>query len=263
MDPDIWPPLCYADDGVLEDNSTDTVNAIIIAPEYERPIKEAVDNCLRNAIHQYLMDASILPKSVSAAQRHVSELRAALCARDIDLTSEEYGAQPTLKRTIAKIRSCARLCKRGKLFMYFCGHGVSTSMASDNIAHGHLLLRGAEKVAWEQIDAALRAENFTGTLVQVLNTCHAGRPDPTPANASSVRSATLEGSDVPPYKVIRLTSSRWYDSQTQDQGVAAGEEILRFVRLQPPLPWSKWGEFFKVFEITDNVNSIPDEFCAF
>ena len=256
-----WPNLHFSD-VALEDNNEDAVSAIIIAPDYEKPLPGAADVELRSHIHRYLIDAGILKKGVAHAQSHISELRDALHARDIDLTSKEYGAQPTLKKTIEKIRSCARSCKRGKLFMYFCGHGISTSMAPIETAHGHLLLRGAEKLAWEQIDAALRAENFTGTLVQVLNTCHAGRPDPVPANASSVRSATLQCSDVPPYKVLRLTTSAWHDSQTQDQGVKAGEEILRFVRLQPPLPWSKWGKFFKVFRIPNNVN-IPDEFCAF
>ncbi len=130
--------------------------------------------------------------------------------------------------------------------MYFCGH----------TAHGHLLLRGAEKLSWEHIDAVLREENFAGTLVQVLNTCHAGGPDPIPT------SLTLQGSDVPPYTVIRLTSSNWHDSQTQDRGVEGGEEIVRFVRSQPPLPWSEWAEFFKVFRVPEHVN-IPSEFCAF
>jgi hypothetical protein len=70
-------------------------------------------------------------------------------------------------------------------------------------------------------------------------------------------------SDVPPYTVIRLTSSTWHDSQTQGRGVEAGDEVVRFVRSQPPLPWSEWGEFFKVFKVPENLDNIPSEFCAF
>lgn len=257
MDPDMWPPMCYAYDS--ENDACDSTEAIIVAPQYEMPIptREEVNVELRSTIHQYLMDASVLPKSVSTAQKHVEELYNIIQNKGIRCTSIRHSVEATTKNVLDRLRCCAKTCRNGTVFMYFCGHEAGAAMVSDDTVHGHLLLRGAEKLAWEHIDAVLREENFTGTFVQVLNTCRAGHPIP-----MYVSSTRLQYSDVPPYTVIRLTSSTWHDSRMQDRGVEAGKEIVRFVRSQPPLPWSEWGEFFKVFRVPENVN-IPSEFCAF
>lgn len=256
---DFWPPLSYADCGYSK--SDDRSLAIVIAPEYDRPIPGRCDVDYRGHIHQYLMDAGIFQKSLSSAQKHVMELKDVLTKRCINLTSIQSVEHATAQNVIEVIQCRARECRNGTLFLYFCGHGISTAVTPEDTDHGLLLLRGVEKLTSEHIDAALRSVNFSGTLITVLNTCHAGRPDPIASNASSVPSSLRKGDGFTvPYRVIRLTSSAWKNSQPSTQGDIAGQEIISFVKKD--LPVHQWEESLEHFKV--NVDAgIPDGFRAF
>jgi hypothetical protein len=257
---DFCPTLSYADIMHNNPNSKATM-AIVIAPEYGTPIPGGCDVTYSGHIHQYLTDAGIFQKSLTSAQKHVIELKDVLTKRGINLTSIQNVEYATVQHVVEVIQRRARECTDGTLFMYFCGHGISTTVTTEDTDHGLLLLRGVEKLTSEHIDDALRSVNFSGVLIKVLNTCHAGRPDPIASNASSVQSSSKQGDKFTvPYRVISLTSSAWKDSQSSKQGVDAGQEIISFIGKDPPA--HRWEESLKHFKVCID-GGIPAEFCAF
>jgi hypothetical protein len=252
---DYWPPVSFADTLHATSNKNITM-AIVIAPDYDTPIPGNCNKEYRSHIHQYLTDAGIFQKSLSSAQKHVMELKDVLTRRGINLTSIQSVEHATVQNAVEVIQCRARECISGTLFLYFCGHGISTAVTPENTDHGLLLLRGVEKLTSEHIDAALRSANFSGTLIKVLNTCHAGRPDPIASNASLVMSSLKkeEGFTVP-YQMIRLTSSAWEDSQPSQQGIDAGKEIIKLIKEN--LPVHQWEESLKHFKVhVDPVVSV-------
>jgi hypothetical protein len=225
------------------------VCAVIIAPDYGKAIPGQVDNDTRAKIHQYLIDAGVLPKPLKAAQDHASNLREALMNAGVDVCMLTDDAN--LKKVTTTIQHQAQMCR--KLFIYFCGHGHPLQVAPTGTVHGVLDLVGADKLLTEHIVEKLKSAPFgsekeRALLVYAVNACCAGMPPLSPANAAPCESQS--SSNRPAYfDMITIPSVQWGYSQSQDEGAVFGRKIIDIINQRPHLPIKQWEGFLQGTEI--------------
>lgn len=187
-------------------------SAVIIAPDY-CTIPGRGDNDMRQLIHTYLVDAGMIQKCVPSAQIHVPRLKRCFQNLYVNTTCLVDAGDTSLSNVLKEIKHAALEAqnKKGVLFLYFCGHSIKEGFN----------LRGVEVLRWEDIDAALRSVDFTGVLVQILNTRSSTQPEPASSNEPPCEVERVSM----PYKVVRI-SAAWSGDRS---GNGLGNSFATFV----------------------------------
>jgi len=168
---------------------------------------------------ELLTTASLLPKPFSRlpVHDHLSRLRAMLRTNNFIINALDGRiSKVDLKREIL----VGLAGQPDVLMLVLCGHGV-TPKPNQQQAHGTLRLSIGGAVSSADLAAWVAHAGFGGTLIQLLNMCHASHQQPLPANAAPSSANALFGgqlspADPPSHRCITFYSCDSGDTQVPE-----------------------------------------------
>ena len=191
---------------------------VIVTPSYTNdPAKPETE-----LVHNYLVKCRVLPKPLP---KYIYEKLASLkqLIHQDDLIISLDGTV-TAKQVEAALKTAA--CECDVLVILFVGHGVLPSSPGSQAT---LVLSHRQSVTAQQLRFAL--STFKGTLIEILNTCHADGLPPAAEN-EAVAASHLSPSSTTTNPVITLLSSE-NEGQTPQHGCAFLEVVRKLFEEKP------------------------------
>jgi hypothetical protein len=198
--------------------------AMVVYPSY-RP----------RGVHEAAMQsAALLPGSFTRlpVQEHFSQLR--------DMLDESGFFASFLGELVSKndLKSAITAALQGRpevMMLVFCGHGAMPKQPQQRMQHGIMRLSNGATVTSAELCKWTEDAGFGGTLIQLLNMCHAAHEQPLPTEvvpayaggwASAGQPMLPLDAEPPAYRSVTFYSCESGDTQTPEH---ASDVLSAFV----------------------------------